>query len=181
MIARSSKIAVASLWLWTACDFPRPADVEPDTLAPDDAPNDHDTPPVQCPSTYTQVGGGCYRFVAGSTVGWTEAESICEGDGFGCHLVGVGDQAEMNVLLTLVMQKVGDFWIGVNDRGMEGTYRNVTGDMSTFLPWRTQPTTDAQDCVSMWSDNGEIKGQDCDDKDEPVCECDGMAPMPGSF
>jgi hypothetical protein len=130
-----------------------------------------------CPPTYTRLGTSCYRYNAVQVPRWLDGELACEADGVGAHLVTIDNAAEAELLVATFV--INDFWIGITDRITEGTYRNVTGEVAPYLPWRSdEPTT--SDCAQL-DEVEEIHVSTCDTSDEYVCEFDGRPAAAGAY
>jgi len=156
------------------------ADADPN--APDaDLDHPDSRPMANCPGNYVSAGeqSSRYRYIM-TTSTWTAAEATCEGDGAGIHLAVFDDGIELAALRSVVGDT--DVWTGVTDRITEGSYLSVTGLPAPFLPWSNgEPTGAAEDCVSVEVDDGVAGDADCALLRRPLCECDGIAIVPGSY
>lgn len=132
-----------------------------------------------CPIGYVIVGSlpGGYRY---STTGamWLAAETDCETDGAGTHLAIVTTETENDTLESRLLGQ-DRVWFGLSDRVAEGTYRTVTNVVQNYLPWGENEPTGNDDCIALReTDFGD---EDCTDARTYICECDGVAPVPGSY
>ncbi|MCB9599254.1 MAG: C-type lectin domain-containing protein [Sandaracinus sp.] len=101
---------------------------------------------------------------------WTDARDFC--DTLGAALLTV-DDADENAFVRTAADGGGggDWWIGLNDREDEGTWRWDSGSSSGYRNWgNLEPNNFAnEDCVSMrpdarWNDSG------CNSNLRFVCE-----------
>ena len=141
---------------------------------------DGDVQPPDCPTGYAPIAGqtSSYRYVTTAT-DWLAAELDCEDDGTGTHLAVVDTDAE-NMALDTLMAGEDAYWLGISDRRVEGTYRTVTDDVQTFLPWDDmEPTGAAEDCV--YAEDKDFVDTDCAAPRAYICECDGRAAVPAAY
>lgn len=131
-----------------------------------------------CPAGYTKIGGlaSSYR-VSTSNAQWLPAEMDCENDGPGTHLAVIDNAAE-NTALTSTLTGA-RFWFGLTDRTTENTWRTVTNNVQTYLPWEPQEPSGEDDCVAIR--DGLISDEDCTDNRPFICECDGVAAVPAAY
>jgi hypothetical protein len=85
-----------------------------------------------CPCVVYEHGGSRYLRCPDTTT-WQEAHDDCTR--FGYELVHIDDQAEQDYIWTTVAGEVGDYWIGLNDRGTEGEYVWSDGETSDYVTW----------------------------------------------
>jgi hypothetical protein len=132
---------------------------------------------VVCPAAYTfQVGASRYRSVV-TTDDWIVGEQDCEADG--THLVVLQSAAERDALVAIAGPEV---WVGVTDRVVQDTWREVTGGLATYLPWEQgEPVSGPDDCVYWMTDSGEYRSQSCNSGRSWICECDGLPADPASY
>ena len=139
----------------------------------------------ECPPGYMFVGASCYRVVldaGGGGAPWHEAETLCEADAAGAHLVVIDDATEAATIDSFVPSNVSDHWIGVSDVVTQDTYLTVTNRTPTYLMWEaTEPNgTSGEDCLLM-DDARTLHDTDCDASDDYVCEYDGIAAVPAAY
>ncbi len=141
-----------------------------------DAPDDVaiDAPPA-CPATYAAVTGApadrVYRSIS-TTGNWETQRTACAADGANAYLVIPDDATELMAINTLLP---GDYWVGVTDSAMEGTFLNVKGDPQTFLPWDIgQPNNvNNSDCVKVQGPMRRFNDTLCMTEMHPaICECE---------
>jgi hypothetical protein len=141
-----------------------------------------DAPPAACPDTYAPLDGApatsVYRVIAGFEI-WRLAETDCENDGAGTHLVVVGDTTESAAIDAAFF---GDLWLGASDRVGEGTFLAVTGGPAPYLNWAWFQPDDffGQDCVGL-DEGGSYSDRDCGSTRGYICECDGVEPVPTAY
>jgi hypothetical protein len=139
--------------------------------------------PIQapgCPVGYFKYGtlASGYRVVS-AQANWLAAETDCENDGTGTHLIFVDNSTE-NDATERDMIGEATFWSGANDRITEGTYKTTANQPQTFLPWKSgEPDGAAEDCINV--DETDFLDDDCNQSHAFICECDGMAPVAGSY
>ena len=125
---------------------------------------------VGCESV--RLGGREYFFCEAAP--WTTARARCES--LAGHLAKIETMGENNrILMESQSRFEGNWWIGLNDRDVEGTFRWHDGTTAVFLPWNEDEPNDggglfgAEDCVELlppgtWNDQG------CEDPRPFVCE-----------
>jgi hypothetical protein len=134
---------------------------------------------VTCPAAYTVViGNSRYRVGNAGADDWLVGEADCEAEG--THVAIPNSQAELDALAAVAGIEV---WIGITDRVAPEVWREVTGGLATFLPWRSgKPSGVAgEDCVYWDVAAGEYRNQDCTSGRTWVCECDGAAADPAAY
>ncbi|PVD37344.1 hypothetical protein C0Q70_04343 [Pomacea canaliculata] len=127
--------------------------------------------PYMCDPMWIQFGLSCYFFSDGPEI-WSDARRMCKS--FEADLVvitGDRDQAFLNRHVT-----GGDFWIGLHDIIVEGTWLWVNNNqarervlwlLARYFHWATgEPNSDGnEDCVAIWvtcpSQNGLWNDYDC--------------------
>jgi hypothetical protein len=135
-----------------------------------------------CPASYTATipgTGSRYRVVT-QPASWPDAQADCADDGAGTHLVVIGSDAERTGVGALAGD---DLWIGLSDRAVEGSFRWVTGAATPFTAWAAGQPNDAdgtEDCVEQKRMMDAWHDQPCTELLAYVCECDGVAPVPGA-
>ena len=76
--------------------------------------------------------------VSTTPINWLDAQSSCAI--WGGDLTSITTERENNYLNTIITSSVGNCWIGLNDRDVEGTYTWIDGTMVSYTDWTTQPT-----------------------------------------
>ena len=163
------------------------ADVADAAVDPDLPP---DVPVPACLPGYAGAGvldKGCYRFVT-DTRKWLEAESACEADGAGAHLVVIDDLAEYQAILEEMDGLEDEAWVGGSDRRTEGTFLTVTGGPLLQL-WQPGAPSEggnaqAEDCGIIENHERALQGlndENCNKSHTFFCEHDGIAADPTAF
>ena len=135
--------------------------------------------PLSCIAGYLSIDGGCYRVETANDLDWLAAESRCEADGAGAHLVTIDDAAELALVDTLVT--VTEAWIGTSDRVVPETYLTVTG-RPAFLRWDVNQPDDSggpEYCITLQGMH--MHDDDCPVANDFVCEYDAVAVDPTAF
>ena len=133
-----------------------------------------------CPADYVRVGplASGYRFVTQPAT-WLAAEQDCENDGGSTHLVIV-DANQENDRMERDVAGATRFWMGITDRITEGAYKTVTNQTQTYLPWKdNEPDGTDEDC--LYNEETDFFDDDCNQVRAYICECDGVAPVAGSY
>ena len=97
----------------------------------------------------------CYKVFEVSTtpINWLDAQSSCAI--WGGDLTSITTERENNYLNTIINSLVGDYWIGLNDRDVEGTYTWIDGTGFTQPTFVTAlSNNEADDCVQIVSNGG---------------------------
>lgn len=176
---------------WTGGDShsdaagPAATDAAPDgdgPLASDDAAPALDAA-FACPPGYEIAGesGSAYR--SGADLGWLAAESACEADGPGAHLVVIDDATE-NATVDAI-SSASRTWIGYSDLTTADAWRWVTSAPGVDDRWDTggggpDEPDGTGDCAAI-DQNGSWQDQSCADSRDYVCECDGRSADPDAF
>lgn len=136
-----------------------------------------------CPPDYEIAGenGSAYR--AGTNLGWLAAESACEQDGPGTHLVVIDDTAENTTVDAI--SAASRTWIGYSDLITADSWRWVTSQPALDDGWDTggggaDEPDGTGDCAAI-DQNGSWQDQSCADSRDYVCECDGRSADPDAF
>ncbi|MEO8703398.1 MAG: C-type lectin domain-containing protein [Kofleriaceae bacterium] len=140
--------------------------------------------PGMCPQPYGAVSGlpNRYRVVLAPTLGWKDAESVCEGEG--AHLAVPLTVTEMGLYVSLV--EGARTWVGIarNATATDLEYRSITGipfPPGTVMwhagdPNGTGPVTEiANDGDNKLADTSVVL------VNRYVCECDGLPLTPFEF
>lgn len=125
-----------------------------------------------CPAGYMPLTGSSHLYKKNATVAqWASHRSGCTADGANVYLTIPSDTTELAALLTLAGA---DFWIGVDDITVEGSYQTVLGAPATFLPWAPgEPDNSGnQDCVQVLGANGMFDTFNCTQQRIAICECE---------
>ena len=81
-------------------------------------------------------------------INWLDAQSSCAI--WGGDLTSITTERENNYLNILITSSVGNCWIGLNDRDVEGMYTWVDGTAVSYKNWTSTPPTIANsDCVQI--------------------------------
>jgi hypothetical protein len=154
-----------------------------------------DGEPMNCPADYTvrlQATASLYKVVT-VTGTWSSAEQDCADDmpTGQTHLIVLSNQAEWEALITTPpMYLYDDTWIGASARksGMlsfEWVTAEATGGFVVPAtlgspPWEPDQPDGAGDCAELRV-SGSLHDDDCADKDNYICECDGRPEVPDNF
>lgn len=150
------------------------------------------TPAAMCPSDYGPINNvGMYRVVNQPELVWAAAAADCNDDddtggpysGF-THLLVLRDEAERLAITAAGTPIVGNTWIGLNDRGFEGTFvwgtSEPTGSYPVVKipPWAPGDPDDpngTENCV-RFKNGYTLEDKVCDTMERYVCECDAYKP-----
>ena len=87
-------------------------------------------------------------FEVSTPINWLDAQSSCAI--WGGDLTSITTERENNYLNTLISSSVGNCWIGLNDRDVEGTYTWIDGTTVSYTNWTvTPPNVTNSDCVQI--------------------------------
>ncbi|XP_057565343.1 C-type lectin domain family 17, member A [Hippopotamus amphibius kiboko] len=122
---------------------------------------------VTCPEGWLPFQGKCYYF-SPSTKSWEEARKFCQENY--SHLVIISNFAEQN----FVAKAHGSprvYWLGLNDRILEGDWRWLDGSPITLSFWDPEEPNniDEEDCGSM-NKGGTWNDLSCDKTTYWICE-----------
>lgn len=115
---------------------------------------------------------------------WEEARFYCQNQGY--YLVTINDAGEEAFLHTQESRRIplSDWWIGVSDRGIEGSWSWVSGT-SSYSNWAPGEPNDAygnEDCGSdNYSYNNFWNDLDCTLPRPFICERESLPGSSGSF
>ncbi|HEX7478529.1 MAG TPA: C-type lectin domain-containing protein [Polyangiales bacterium] len=109
----------------------------------------HCSPNAAC--KYVRYGKHGYWMCPGPS-SWNGAETSCQS--VGLHLVSIDDQAEHDALWA--QASATDTWIGYSDAALEGSWRWVDADPSTYTDWNigAPSTSTASNCALMLASAG---------------------------
>ena len=105
----------------------------------------------------------CYKvFEVSTPINWLDAQSSCAI--WGGDLTSITTERENNYLNTLITSSVGNCWIGLNDRDVEGMYTWIDGTAVNYTNW-TRPSHDTNsNCVQTNNaGNGNWHSVNCDE------------------
>ena len=93
--------------------------------------------------------GSCYKvFEVSTPINWLDAQSSCAI--WGGDLTSITTEKENNYLNTIITSSVGNCWIGLNDRDVEGTYTWIDGTTVIYTNWTSTPSDDTNsNCVQI--------------------------------
>lgn len=119
-----------------------------------------------CPNGWTRLDGVCYNESL-STMSWTNSRDYCNSKGG--HLVTINDAEENDALTS---RFGGDFWIGYNDRDVEGEFEWINGS-SSYKNWSANEPNDSggEDCTEVYAGGGWNDYQ-CDSTSEQTAMCE---------
>ena len=87
-------------------------------------------------------------FEVSTPINWLDAQSSCAL--WGGDLTSITTERENNYLYTIIPDTVSNCWIGLNDRGGEGTYTWIDGTELTHSNFTNTSLNDAtNDCVEI--------------------------------
>ena len=101
-------------------------------------------------------------FEVSTPINWLDAQSSCAI--WGGDLTSIITERENNYLNTIITSSVGNCWIGLNDRDVEGTYTWIDGTTVSYTNWTsTAPTIANSNCVQINNaGNGMWESVSCD-------------------
>ena len=124
--------------------------------------------------------GSCYKvFQVTTPINWLDAQSSCAI--WGGDLTSITTERENNYLNTLITSSVGNCWIGLNDRDVEGTYTWIDGTAISYTNWTgTPPNVTNSDCVQINNaGNGIWESVSCDmTLNAILCKRDSSSTIP---
>ena len=112
-------------------------------------------------------------------INWLDAQSSCAI--WGGDLTSITTERENNYLNTLITSSVGNCWIGLNDRDVEGTYTWIDGTAVSYTNWTsTPPNVATSDCVRINNaGNGVWESVSCDTTVNAfLCKRDSSSDIP---
>jgi len=130
-----------------------------------------------CPCTLRHLGGKAYLFCTGR-LSWPDAQTACRANGY--ELITINDGTENTFANQgLGMDLVDDWWIGLNDRGSEGSWvwsysssghRNWGSGEPGSYQARDRDCVVIEDGSSGIEDYGEWADHHCTDTNPYICE-----------
>ena len=101
-------------------------------------------------------------FEVSTPINWLDAQSSCAIRGG--DLTSITTERENNYLNTIITSSVGNYWIGLNDRDVEGTYTWTDGTTVSYTNWSSTPSDDTNsNCVQInYAGNGMWESVNCD-------------------
>ena len=101
-------------------------------------------------------------FEVSPPINWLDAQSSCaiwSGD-----LTSITTERENNYLNTIITSSVGNCWIGLNDKGTEGSYTWIDDTTVSYTNWTNTPSDDTNsNCVQINNaGNGMWESVSCD-------------------
>ena len=101
-------------------------------------------------------------FEVSTPINWLDAQSSCAI--WGGDLTSITTERENNYLNTLITSSVGNCWIGLNDRDVEGMYTWIDGTTVIYTNWTRTPSDDINsNCVQINNTgNGIWESVSCD-------------------
>ena len=105
----------------------------------------------------------CYKvFEVSTLINWLDAQSSCAI--WGGDLTSITTERENNYLNTLITSSVGNCWIGLNDRDVEGIYTWIDGTTVSYRNWTSTRSDDINsNCVQINNaGNGMWESVSCD-------------------
>ncbi|XP_038070890.1 macrophage mannose receptor 1-like isoform X2 [Patiria miniata] len=120
-------------------------------------------------------GRSCYRAVD-STVTWQDALDACRGLRSDADLASIGTADENAFVLTVSRRTLShnEYWIGLNDFAVEGTWEWSDGTKSSYTNWYSSEPNDSggqEHCaVIRWSTDGTWNDANCANSKRYICE-----------
>ena len=101
-------------------------------------------------------------FEVSTPINWLAAQSKCAI--WGGDLTSITTERENNFLNTIITSLVGNCWIGLDDRDVEGTYTWIDGTTVSYTNWTSTPSNDTNsNCVQINNaGNGMWESVSCD-------------------
>ena len=95
-------------------------------------------------------------------INWLDAQSSCAI--WGGDLTSITTERENNYLNTLITSSVGNCWIGLNDRDVEGMYTWIDETAVSYTNWTSTPSHDTNSsCIQINNTgNGIWESVSCD-------------------
>lgn len=121
-----------------------PADTSPTTTSTTS------NQPPSCPAGWSEFGGSCY-WVLEDWLNWLDAGASCQHLDPLAHLASSGSLQEDGFLEDLVLEQVGNVWLGGTDAGEEGSWVWSDGSHFSFTNWGPGEGQDGpqHNCLAM--------------------------------
>ncbi|KAK3595855.1 hypothetical protein CHS0354_014678 [Potamilus streckersoni] len=131
---------------------------------------------------WNRAGKKCYKFFDAPPNTWSDARDFCQAvDG---DLLKVENKDEKAWITTQMMAKTRQYWVGLNDRAVEGTYVWADGmsSQSILIPWNQEPNdySGQEDCGVIYH-NGGYNDANCASQAAFICELGNQATCPMSW
>ncbi|PFX30431.1 Macrophage mannose receptor 1 [Stylophora pistillata] len=130
----------------------------------------------RCKDGWVNYDKRCYRIVSDPQLSWENARDACRnGLNMNGDLVTVNDQYEQAFLTTMLLGKNDNFWIGFNDKHVEGSFFWTDNSPRKFTNWNANEPTGYgwnKDCVDMTpaGEAGRWGTAQCDQIKGFICE-----------
>lgn len=140
-----------------------------------DGPGIDATPDAETCPGFTALGGAPHRYMLVSTAAtWGVQVSTCMAAAPAAYLAIPDDSNEL-AALDMLAGGAAPYWVGISDRGTEGTWLTVNNTPQTFLPWApnhpvTMPPNNKVDCVHAAS--AQLTDDTCFVSLPAICECE---------
>ena len=85
-------------------------------------------------------------------INWLDAQSSCAI--WGGDLTSITTERENNYLNTIITNSVGNCWIGLNDRDLEGTYTWIDGTTLSYTNWTSTPSNNTKSNCAQINNTG---------------------------
>ena len=100
-------------------------------------------------------------FEVSTSINWLDAQSSCAI--WGGDLTSITTERVNDYFNTLINSSVGNCWIGLNDRGVDGTYTWIDGTTYTQQSFLSiQSNSESNDCVEFDTAGSRWVSVDCD-------------------
>lgn len=159
------------------------------TLAPNIVPTSVPQQGIVCESGWFNCSGRCVR-IFDQHKQRSDANSYCQGfltpSGDHGSLIKILSKDENNrvvAIRSLALMPQGEYFIGLNDKALEGEYRWVDSTVASYTYWMPGYPQDIsaeqnKDCVVMRmshgdSNNGKWETKECKNNLRFICECPG--------
>ncbi|XP_066913843.1 alpha-N-acetylgalactosamine-specific lectin-like [Clytia hemisphaerica] len=113
---------------------------------------------VGCDSGWTEYSGDFYAYINQKKT-WNNAELYCISKGD--HLASIKSKQENDFVYRLTTGGRNDYWIGMSDKQVEGSFTWSDGKTATYKNFASgQPNNAAnQDCVSFYKNYADYAGK----------------------
>ena len=103
-----------------------------------------------CPNGWTPNGASCYKFETSRQQSWDNARSACLA--MSADLVSIGNAQEQAFIVSEARKHDEDqFWIGFNDKRVEGKFEWSNGSPATYTYWNSGEPNNLynEDCAEL--------------------------------